>query len=265
MSTRDAHRLYSLLQAFDLTGQRLFQNDWTGHEVFAAPLEDPEAITRRRDEIEQELIKLKRADRRLQAEIEEDALSEAERRDITEESKKIWAERDALNAERNALPKTSDAWHRDHAGYARRMAVEKTLRDAFEAGELTLHLPTGYHAKYDQWITERHFYMSFGLSVVIPPRSEGIRRHRYPAYIDRDQFEVWLNTAHPKERDADPRGHEEQFRVWLLALVSDGEKPGKKDVIWFDAHDAFPKLSRRAFDRVWKDTVPAHWSKTGPS
>lgn len=262
MSTSGSSKLYSLLQAFDLTGQRLFQNNWSGHEVFTAPTVNPAAIMDRKEAIERELLELRRQDRRLQAEIEEQELSEAERRDNSREAENIYTKRDALNAERNALPEVGATWTEDHAAFERRMKVEKHLREAFEDGALTLQLLTGYNANYAGWITQRHFYISFGLSVVIPPRSARMNRRRYPAYIDRNKFEIWLYRFRPDAVLAGELNAEEKCRFWLAEQAQRPKGKRNKQDFFLDANRQLPDLTRRAFDRAWADTVPDLWKST---
>lgn len=263
MSTRECQHLYSLLQAFDLTGQRTFQHEWSGHEAFAAPAQDPSEFEHHRNALEGELARLWRQDRSLRAQIEEDP-TQAERELIAAESRKVWAERDALREELNCLPDISDCQYLDFGEWTRRVETEKLLREGLESGELTLHLVSGAHGNYHEWLRDKNFRISFAFSIVVPPRSARRRQRRFPAYISKHELDDWLGRF---AADAVLPGEwtpEAKCRAWLAAIAREPKNGRVKADIRLEARTLFPDLSKRAFDRAWGSTAPEAWQKPGP-
>jgi hypothetical protein len=253
---------FSLLQVFDLTGQRLYQNEWDGHEIFAAPAEDPEAFNARNQDIEAELLLLRKQDRALALEMDENP-TKLERDDIREQSREIWHRRDSLQRELNELPLIDDIAQSDFTSYKRRVEVETILREAFLDKHLVVKLIGSSDVRYDEWIIKRRFIISFSQSIVIPPASIGNRQRRCPAYVSRAQFNEWLERFAPDPVAAGELTAEEQCRLWLRTEVDAPKKNMTKLNYLNEAQNLFPQLSKRAFDRQWADVTPKEWKRAG--
>ncbi|WP_116600120.1 hypothetical protein [Primorskyibacter marinus] len=263
MSTKECQHLYSLLQAFDLTGQRTFQHEWSGHEAFAAPAQDPSEFEHRRKVLEDALARLWRQDQSLRRQIEDEP-TQAERALITAESQNVWAERNSLREELNCLPDISDCQYHDFGEWTRRVEIEKLLREGFKSGDLTLRLVAGAHGDYREWLRDKHFRISFAFSIVVPPRSARRRQRRFPAYIAKHELNDWLARFAADAVVPGERTPEDKCRAWLAAIAHEPTNGRLKADFLLEARSLFPDLSKRAFDRAWGSTAPEAWQKPGP-
>ena len=262
----DFDSYYTLLHAFDLTGRSMFGKSWEGGEVGAILVEAPDAILERKTSIESRLLRLREEDHRLQLQAEED-VSDVERNAITQDSNRVWDERDTLRKELNSLPVVSDSWIDDVDFFKRRQAVEAELRNAFRTSELTIVLYSGRHVAFENWETEPHFVVSFALSIVVlPPRARGGRGPRRSAgFVRKVELHSWLKRFSENEAMAGELSAEAQCRAWLRELAKKKKEKGKADYR-DQALQLFSGLSGRKFDSLWAEDsiIPISWKKPGP-
>ena len=260
----DLTGFYSLFEAFDRTGRRIFGTDWRGNEAFAQRVDDPQATRAEREAI---LARL----RQLAMEAApHDAMMvvEAGREAHEVASRALAPIRQEVTELRQALhdiPEVSDSWVSDHDAYMRRRRVEDELRQAFSRGDLSLQVgPSGLVA-WDSWSRLADFRVYFGLSMVRLPSKYAGRNRRGPAFVPRVAFDAWLDRF---ERPGPAQGEltpAERLRHWLEDEARRFPvKPRLRDEYWQEAQTLFPGLSRRQFDRVWALTVPDSWKRPGP-
>lgn len=260
----DLTRYHSLLQAFDLTGRRVFGDDWRGDEAFARPTDDPEPARRTRDALIDRIKALT-----LEAQPHEAVMAlEVENEVYEDASAKLHVidrEIDRLKRELNALPHLGDAWVIDYQAFERRSRIEAELCDAFAKGDLDLLAGPTELVQWRAWSRLPSFKVYFGLSTVRLPSSHGERTRRRPAFVPKVALALWLerfeavNTA-----TANALTPEARLQVWLRDKIDRYQpKEFSKRRYRDDALAEIPGLSTRAFERVWGQVVPQSWKSSG--
>ena len=168
-------------------------------------------------------------------------------------------------AELAQLPKVSDTWLKDHAGFSRRVAVEKELAQAFNAGDLQLIVGTSRIVPWKSWCQRSDFRVYYPLSMIRIPKGESALR-RGPAFVSREMFAIWSNRfARPEPDNEEHRlTTEAQLTEWLRDLIAKQPvKPKTTEALRQQDLEMFPSLSVRGFNAVWKVTAPEAWRKKG--
>jgi hypothetical protein len=70
----------------------------------------------------------------------------------------------------------------------------------------------------------------------------------------------WFGADRSRRRNTRREG---QARAWLRQITR-APKQKTKSSYFVDAQKEFPGIPRKAFNRIWKDVVPATWTKSGP-
>lgn len=253
---------YFLLHAFDRLGRHLFDHDWTGREFRAREVPSPDDVAAQQADLELQLAALNTAI--------EDADQAIARSVDAEEILKLKEKKEALITERAGLrtpfyqfPSAAKSLRLDWECFQRRTQTENSLFSALKAERLKAETTDGMIIDWPAWERERGFRCYLDLSMVrVPPTRSSVRR--YSVLLRREPFEDWLKTILPIApsalADIDPK---DRCRVWLIEIATPQAQPIPKPMALEQAQALFPGLAKRAFDRVWASTVPAHWQKPG--
>lgn len=249
----------SLREAFEMTGRAIYGDAWRTVEAGADEPFDPAPIIERRSRIEERLAEIRKRDRELGLE-REDA-SAGERDEISRESVELFAERNVLRKELLEIPKPREISETEQAMFERRMEVEGQLWTAFRTKAVTLRADGTSYVEIAPLERGAGFSVSFEFSLIRRP-ARAIRRRHAVASVDRHELASWLRNTF--EQAGNMRSTPEELcLLWLQAEVSN-RKLGLKSDYFVRAKKIFPKLSGRAFERVWATTVPESWKQSGP-
>jgi hypothetical protein len=274
---------YSLLQAFDLTGRRIFGADWTGSEAWSRRSDDPAVSMNERAAIGQEIAALERSMADLGVQITHP--NDADHKKVSQDSyrelnKKL---REAESKYRHFLP-SYDGWIIDHAAYLRMSKVDGLLMTAFGLGELKIYYGNGNTVPWEDWRLRPAFKVYVHLSMVRVPRSERSGRgivqsnrdssitpdnpyqkpSRYAAFVDSAEFNQWVSKYSSSPDAPGAIEPEEQCRFMIKDMLLQSDKTVLiKANCWQECKNKIPKLSERAFIRVWTDLAPLNWQKGG--
>lgn len=252
---------YLLLQAFDLTGRKVFGAKWRGDEAFARDAEDPSRVSGERQNVQNRIKTLAASTAPHNAILASDA-DEEEHQAASDALHHINQELGQLKERLATLPHLTGAWLADHETFKRRMDIEGKLFEAFLSGDLDLQVGPYEIVQWRNWSRQPDFKVLFSMSCVIVPRSHADQRRRGPAFIERVAFNKWLNRfagAATETHELTPEG---QLEGWLREKVK-GPKESSKAVYKAQALEEIPELSARAFDRIWDNVVPENWKRRG--
>lgn len=259
----DLTTLYSLLQAFDLTGRRIFGAAWTGDEAFARRADDPQAAREQRDAITSRIATLVSQEQPHRALLKINAGDEAHR-NASQSLYGIGRELDALKADLNALPHVTDWWIADFETFQRRLRVETELRNAFDRQELDLQVGQSDLVQWHSWSRLSDFKVYFGLSMVRVPFAHAGERRRGPAFVSKVALEHWLERFAPNEASPGTLTPMARLKTWLEDKIRRHQpKEFSKQTYLDDAKREIPGLTVRTFNTVWAHTVPDSWMQPG--
>lgn len=259
----DLTNFYSLLQAFDLTGRRVFGSAWNGEEAFARRANDPNATRQERQDI-LDGIKAQTA----QAQQHQVILTLDAGEDLDQSASDslhgINAELDRLKRRLSGLPHVTDWWVADHEAFARRQRIEDELRAAFAQGDLDLLIAPSEIVQWQSWSRLADFKVYFGLSMVRVPFAHAGRRRRGPAFVSKLALSQWLERFGLPDPAGGELTPQAQLKIWLKEQVRENEpKKYSKASYRNEALAIIPKITARAFDTVWDQTVPKSWRQSG--
>lgn len=259
----DISGYYLLLQAFDLTGRRIFGSEWRGDEAFARDTEDPSSISHERRITQDRIKTLATSAAPYNAILASDA-DEEEHQKASDALHYLNRETEQLKERLATLPHVTGSWLADHGAFKRRRDIEGKLFEAFRSGDLDLQVGPNEIVQWRNWSRQPDFKVLFSISCVIVPRSHAGQRRRGPAFIQRVAFNNWLNRFADAATGTHEFTPEGQLEVWLRDKVrrfkpKDFSKPVYRD----QALEEIPGLSKRAFDRVWDNVVPDSWKSGG--
>jgi hypothetical protein len=254
---------YPLLHVFDETGRAMYGQDWTSWEAWARDYGDPDETRLARKGI---IAALNELPAKL-AELAQVFVDQSDYEAVNQQGAKyqaIYDERERLQKSLHDLPEVTESWIADAEQFQRRCTVENTLREAFQAGDLTLlHGPTTV-VEWDKWANSTDFRVYYGLSMIRAPKHPYFATRRAPGLIKRVQFDEWIKRfgVHP-ERDGglSPKA---QCINWLRAEIAKGPKSQNKDEFRAAAMAVVSGLSWDEFDRCWANEVPPSWKRSGP-
>jgi hypothetical protein len=260
----DLSSYFSLLEAFDQTGRRIYGSAWQGDEAFARTTIDPEPTRVKRTSITERLRAIGLETRSIYPFLGTEFGAEENQR-VSDQLGLLERERSALNLELKALPHLTDYWIKDHEAFDRRMTIENHLSAGFKERAMTLYMGPNSLVDWNSWSRHRAFKVYFGLSMVRSPHGDYNSRRRGPAFVNRVEFADWLERFELKPDDLDPLTPAGKCEVWLREQVRvDGTKSQTKERYRTEAIAKFTGLSVRSFDRVWDKTVPPSWKQSGP-
>ena len=259
----DLTAYYTLLRAFDLTGRTIFGSAWRGDEAFAGPANDPEQTRRERQEILAKVHALLAQEREHRAILSLDPHSE-EGQKAAEALDAIRREVEAKRQAMHKLPEITDWWIEDHNAFTRRKRVESELRAAFAAKALPLQVGTSTGVEWKSWARQDGFHLRFDLSQIDIPAQAGLNSTSGPGFVPKVALDAWLNRFEAPSPEGAALTPDEQLANWLRNRVREaGRKAPRKADCKAQALREVSGLSARAFDRVWSDTVPEDWRKSG--
>jgi len=252
---------YLLLQAFDLTGRKIFGDEWRGDEAFARDTEDPSSVSDERQNVQNRIKTLAASTVPHNAILASDA-DEEEYQASSDALHQINQELGQLKERLATLPHLTGAWLADHEAFKRRTDIEAKLFEAFRSGDMDLQVGPNEIVQWRNWSRQPDFKVLFSMSCVIVPRSHAGQRRRGPAFIQRVAFNNWLNRFSGAATETHELTPEAQLEVWLREKIK-GPKEFSKPVYRAFAIEEIPDLSARAFDRVWDNVVPENWKRSG--
>lgn len=259
----DLTTLYSLLQAFDLTGRRIFGAAWAGDEAFARRKEDPQAVREQRDAMTSQILTLTSQKQPHYALLAVSAGDEVHK-SAASSLYDIEREMDSLKADLSALPLVTDWWIADFETFQRRIRVETELRNAFDRQELDLQVGQSDLVQWRSWSRLSDFKVYFGLSMVRVPFAHAGERRRGPAFVSKVALEHWLERFAPNEASPGTLTPMARLKTWLEDKIRRHQpKEFSKQTYLDDAKREIPGLTIRTFNTVWSHTVPDSWKKSG--
>lgn len=259
----DLSQYYSLLEAFDQTGRRMYGDAWAGLEPFATSTENPEPIKEQRRSIFNEISDLEsqkvRHQSMMRADVDSDLLQVAsDKLAAIEEQMRPLRERLVL------LPIMEDGAFEDFASYERQKSVKEELVDAFKRKELFLQIGPNQVVDWTAWSRYESFRIYFNLSIVRVPDSYLGRSRRLPAFVERTVLEKWLMRFGKPNAVEKVLTLSAQAEILLRQIVErDVTKRKPKPEYQIEIQSELPGLSKRDFDHVWKAVAPNSWRDGG--
>lgn len=260
----DLTTFYSLLEAFDETGRRLYGEAWRGIEAFARQANDPKSTQDKRASLLAELKRLAQEETPHNAMLVDGAGQQAWD-EASAALQLIRQERDAVRARLQEIPDITDSSVKDHEAYQRRCRVECELKGAFARGELPLLVAPHTLADWRSWSAYKGFRLYFGLSMARLP-AEASSQRRGPAFVERAALDNWLERFGVPDIGPADLTPEAQLRKWLVEQTNQyAPKEKKKDQYLAEAQATIDGVTKRMFEHVWTNTVPQSWKKAGPA
>jgi hypothetical protein len=283
MPTFDLTAHYSLLQAFDLIGRRIFGDDWTGSEAWTRRSDDPAVTMKERAAVGRELAEIEQQIAALGIQINYPE-NESQKAEAQAKYQELSDLRRTGEDRYRHFPVEYDTWIADHAAYARRSQVEDIIMGAFSSRELDLVFGAGQVLPWEDWRHRPGFKVYINLSLIRMP-DRYISRHgivqsdrdstvspsnpyrepgRYVAFVKAETFNDWLGKFAPNPDSPGSLAPEAQCRSMIkeMVLMNHNSVPKKEDC-WQECKRRIPKLSERAFNRQWADLTPDDWKAGG--
>ncbi|MBI1418199.1 MAG: hypothetical protein GC146_13345 [Limimaricola sp.] len=258
----DLDQFYSLFQAFDHTGRRMFGAAWRGVEAFAHRTDDPKATRDERDALMDQVRALSG-----QAALHWTFLHNDMAPDVQQAASEALAPIDRQLAEvrdrLKGIPDVTDSWVKDHAAYTRRRRVEDELKAAFARADLALMVAPHRVVEWRAWSAFPDFRIYFGLSMVRVPSAVSSNR-RGPAFIEKAALDSWLERFEWAGSGQGQLTVQERLRIWLEGKFrSIGSEEHAKQWFMNEASRVFPGLTVRTFNAVWAQVAPAAFRAPG--
>lgn len=283
MQTFDLTAHYSLLQAFDLTGRRIFGDDWTGTEAWTRQSDDPAISIAARATIAQEIVDLSRSMAELSAQVNYPANPEQKEGAQTRYIELSKQRREAEHRHRH-FAGDYDNWIADHAAFVRKSKVEELIMGAFASGDLEMLYREGAVVPLQDWRLRGAFRVYLNLSLIRVPRNmrsgQGIvqsdrdstitqdnRYHepsRYAAFVSADEFHTWVQRYGDGPDVPGTLVPAEQCRILLNRMIDSAPNAVlKKPDCWQACKEKIPELTKRGFDKIWAMEAPDNWQRGG--
>lgn len=267
MSNAEPKTVHFLEEAFELLGKHLYGSEWTGWELTASPVDDPDAIERKRAEFGKQIeglhAEITVIDERIAATVDAVTIEKLQDRRAA-----LLSELGALHSTLSDLPVIDDRHRQRHRTFLRRQNAEAILVDALSAGDLQAWATRGLEATgipKHLWQGEKGFQYYLELSLVVLPRQEFGKR-RGSVKLRSAEFDAWLMTVERIVVDPEtPLSPEEQATIWFRRFIEQQTgTPPKRDYalhrMKLEVHD----LSGAGALRVWQAHAPKHWKTPGP-
>ena len=267
MSIAEPRTFYFLEEVFELLGTHLYGSTWTGWEITARPVDDPDESEQRRSElnaqIESSAAKMTAFDERIDATVDAATIKRLQDRRAAQQSKHSDLHIALVN-----LPMIDDAYRRRHGAFHRRQNAERILIGAFAQNDLHAWAVRGREIigiPEQLWQDRKGFQYYLELSLAVLPRDvSGVRRGTVK--IRTAEFQSWLMTI---ERVIIEPGTqlapEERAIIWFLRFIEEqsGAWP-KRDYVIHLMKLEVRELSGAGALRVWRAHAPKHWKRSGP-
>ena len=251
-------RFYPLLWTFDLIGERIFSDQWTGTEHRSGPTPSPDEIRAQRAPLEKRVARFEKQWSDLR-DRQSRITDEAELGQIKSEIDKLTGKKADTNRQLIDLPEVGEASQRRYKSFQRRVEAEGRLLSALRGGELTAYVMDQLVIDSGYWRGRRGFKYYLSESLVILPRSDFGQR-RGMAAVAIQQFDGWL------EHSIGPGGApppEELAKAYLRELFE--QQPTlKRDEYLELVKRKFPEFSMRKIrTRIWDEVAGVDQTKPG--
>lgn len=253
---------YTLSDAVEQIGRRLYGETWTGLEYMSQPGKSPEEIANERKPLEEELSTAETEIREIDAAIRKTVNAEENQR-LAIQYRRLEARASRLRATLNLEYPLNDTVRDSYSAHVRGKTATETLLQAIKEFRLKVHDGRGRELNHFVWSDPRFSYC-LDLSIAVNPRISGEPR-RQAARIDRDQLKNWLATLKPIVEAKHERSVEERLTEFLRQHVADarGGPRKTKDALREEALAQIAGTTGRMFDRVWPNIVPQKWRRAG--
>ncbi len=248
---------YSLFDAFNFLGIRLYGPEWTGYEVWRDREEDPAPILEARIPLtnEVELVTTQISEKhREQKEVE----GRKEIHRVNNEIDNLKRKQSDLFHQLNDIGDVHSSVVKDHESWKRFERAEGIFLKALCNGDLTAICTFGMLVKENLWAEfPEGFGYSLEHSLIFLPSFESSKLMN-SGYIKKKQFEDWLETVIPVvPHEGAKLSDEQRALVWFKALVPLWDGRMKRDQFKEMALAEYPGLSGHGFKRIWdKEATP---------
>jgi hypothetical protein len=263
MSDSPFHEVYTLSDAVELIGRRLYSDTWTGVEYQQQKRLSPTELGALREPLEIQMAaatdEVKAIHAAMRRSLDKGEIESLRAREEIAQAR--WRECSSqLNFH---LPELNDHYRNAYEGYARWKASEEVLLKAIRGFQIQVHDGRGRQLNSSVW-AHLHFHYSIELSAVKNSKISGEPR-RQAARIDRQALLNWLDQLEPIVKPRHLPTPEEQLREYLKQQVKAAEiaprktKSDHRD----DVSRRIPGISKRKFEQVWAEVVPKEWQLPG--
>jgi len=242
---------YTLFDALNFLGIRLYGPEWTGNEVWQQRVEDPTPSVEARapliEEVEQICTELS-AKQRESKEIESRADIQRLNSDIDNLSRR----RNELYHQLHTIGDVHDSKIRDHEDWVRFELAEGKLLKALRNDELRVVCLSGSVVKPELWakVPDGFGYDLVNSLIFLPSRESSIQMSS--GQIRQKQFEDWLETVIPiVPHEGASITDEQKAYIWLKEKIPLWDGKTTRDQFKEMATAEYPKLGARAFKRIW--------------
>ena len=255
---------YTLYDAFNILGMRLYGPEWTGYEVWRERVEDPspviQALAPLQDEADQLATQIS-AKYNEQKEVE--GRSEIQR--VNFEIDNLRKRQSEVYLQIHQLDDLGSSQVKDYERWVRFENTEGKILKALCNEEFSVVCLFGMVVKSEFW-TEmpEGFSYDFERSLIFWP-SNSSSRQMSSGIIRKKQFEEWLETVIPiVPHEGANISIEQRAQSWLKEYVKFWDGKTKRDQIKDLAMSEYPDLAGRAFKRIWDAEASVAMKSPGP-
>ncbi len=254
---------YTLSDAVELIGRRLYGETWTGSEsAYSQPRKSPEEIVAERKPLEEELSAAETRIREIDAAIGK-TMDDHENRRLAVQRVRSQSLAKQLRATLSLDHPSNDITTDLYNAHVRWKTTVETFLEAIKGFKLKVHDGRGSPLNELVWNDPR-FRCYLDLSVVVNSKTAAAPRWQ-PARIDRDKFKNWLATVTPLVEVKYERSAEERLTEFLrqeLAAMRTGPRRTKV-ALRAAAREKIGGVSLRMFERIWTAETPPESRKGG--
>ena len=263
MSEGEFRETYTLSDAVELLGRRLYAHTWTGLEYRQEKVMSPDELSAIRAPLEKSL-----ADASTElAEIESTILrtvNPSELEQLKLRKNDIQSQFNTLNAKVNfLLPALNDATRAAYESYSRWKTAEDKLVEAIRQRQFIVHDGHGRELNPGVW-SHPNFRYYIKYSYVVNGKYSGEPR-RQTARIDREPFKMGLTMFEPLVKSLQEPSPEQRLCEFIQRQVAESKISTKKTKSEYRAlaKDELGQIPKAMFERVWSEQVPDAWHKPG--
>lgn len=248
----------SLLDAFSMTGQAIYQSEWTGYEYIAPPVS---GFNQRKIELalaQKKHSELKHAAKLLYELGYASGYAAEAYEQFAQDGSNILDDIREVSVKISRLKDTLALKVRDDATFRRRQRAEARLGLAFSRKELNLLCGGSSIVPFNEWIKEARFKLSFTYSLIYSPEDR-FKPRRQPAFVDREAFMEWFTSQLVAEsKVSKDEGPEVFFAMydWFVELLRKSGKVGPMPEIKRAFDQQFTSHAKGSFKTLWKALVP---------
>jgi|GEM_PF-3880073 len=254
---------YTLADAFQALGVRLFGSEWSGYEVLGERHDDPSEQIAARAPLEAEMERLNEQRQAKQKEQKEafgkDAIFRANC-----DLKEIDNRRGEIVRKLSEIGDVRDSEIKDHERWLRFETASGTLIKAFGEGKISIYCPFGQVVPDWFWreFPEGFHYDILHSLVFWPDRHSSMRMGT--ARIREREFDDWLHTVLPLvDHELEKLTDEQRAEIWFREEVKNWDGKTTRDQYRNIALDKFPELTVRGFKRIWDKLATKQMKKPG--